>query len=132
MSDCSICLVNFASDDDIIVFSCDPKHYFHKSCGVEWLEVKTECPLCRKDFAEEIKAQFERSRKDIIKDVIRERRQDRREREQRANSPASSNRRLNAEQVTLNDLVHELTESMNELQQRMDRTQVDDPSFAIR
>ena len=50
MPDCSICLINFEPTDEIIVFNCDPKHYFHKNCGHEWLAVKTECPLCRFDF----------------------------------------------------------------------------------
>lgn len=51
MPDCIICLVTFCSDDQIVVFSCDQKHYFHKKCGFEWLEVRTECPLCRFNFA---------------------------------------------------------------------------------
>ena len=55
MADCSICLINFHSDDEILVFSCDSKHYFHSKCGSEWLDIKTECPLCRKDFKDEIK-----------------------------------------------------------------------------
>ena len=55
MADCSICLINFHSDDEILVFSCDSKHYFHSKCGSEWLEIKPECPLCRKNFKNEIK-----------------------------------------------------------------------------
>ena len=52
MPDCTICLVTFCPDDQIVAFSCDEKHYFHTKCGIEWLEVKTECPLCRFDFTE--------------------------------------------------------------------------------
>ena len=52
MPDCTICLVTFVPDDDIIAFECDPKHYFHTKCGQDWLSVKTECPLCRHDFTE--------------------------------------------------------------------------------
>lgn len=54
MPDCTICLINFIPDDEIVVFNCNVKHYFHTKCGVEWLQVKTECPLCRFDFAEDI------------------------------------------------------------------------------
>ena len=38
----------------IVVFDCNPQHYFHKTCGLDWFDLKTECPLCRKDFTEEI------------------------------------------------------------------------------
>ena len=54
MPDCTICLLNFEPEDEIVIFSCEAKHYFHKKCGMEWLEVKTECPLCRTDFANEV------------------------------------------------------------------------------
>ena len=54
MPDCTICLVSFVPSDLLIVFRCDDKHYFHKECGTEWLQVKTECPLCRHDFGAEI------------------------------------------------------------------------------
>ena len=50
MPECSICLVSFVPDDEIILFSCDKKHYFHRKCGAEWLVLKTDCPLCRRDF----------------------------------------------------------------------------------
>ena len=54
MPECTICLSNFHDSDQIIVFSCDEKHYFHVKCGKEWLEIKTECPLCRYDFKKDI------------------------------------------------------------------------------
>ena len=54
MPDCSICLVNFAPEDEIVVFECDTKHYFHAECGLEWLKNKPECPLCRMDFSKNI------------------------------------------------------------------------------
>ena len=71
MPDCPICLITFASDDQIVVFSCDSKHYFHMKCGTEWLEVKTECPLCRTDFSEQI-ADFLAKSDDIRSEVARE------------------------------------------------------------
>ena len=54
MTDCTICLVEFMPSDDIIVLPCDEKHYFHKKCAIDWLQMKTECPLCRKDFSDDI------------------------------------------------------------------------------
>ena len=71
MPDCTICLVNFNPSDQIIVFSCDEKHYFHLKCGMEWLEVKTECPLCRFDFTEQIH-EFISKNDDIISNVARQ------------------------------------------------------------
>ena len=41
-------------------------------CGTEWLSVKTECPLCRFDFANEIHEFMQRQSDDIISDVARE------------------------------------------------------------
>ena len=54
MTDCVICLLGFQNEDDALVLPCDPKHYFHQKCGVDWLQMKTECPLCREDFSEQI------------------------------------------------------------------------------
>ena len=54
MQDCSICLVSFQESDQIVVFQCDLKHYFHAKCGFEWLQVKPQCPLCRTEFKESI------------------------------------------------------------------------------
>ena len=71
MPDCPICLVNFVPDDELLVFSCDVKHYFHKKCGIEWLDVKTECPLCRADFTQNIH-EFIEQNDDIINDVARQ------------------------------------------------------------
>ena len=45
--DCVICLNDFDPEDEIVIYSCDTKHYFHKKCGAEWLDVRPECPLCR-------------------------------------------------------------------------------------
>lgn len=51
---CIVCQYDFKKDDDIVIFECNPKHYFHKLCGLEWLDLKTECPLCRMDFTDDI------------------------------------------------------------------------------
>ena len=54
MTDCVICLLDFQDDAEIIVLPCEVKHYFHKQCGIDWMQRKTECPLCRKDFSDDI------------------------------------------------------------------------------
>ena len=51
---CAVCQEDFQDEEDIVVFSCDPQHYFHKECGLAWLDIKTECPLCKTNFEEEI------------------------------------------------------------------------------
>jgi hypothetical protein len=46
---CSICLDDFADDDEIRVLLC--KHYFHKDCIDRWLtQENVRCPLCRHDI----------------------------------------------------------------------------------
>ena len=71
MPDCIICLNSFDPDDEIVVFPCETKHYFHTKCGQEWLDVKQQCPLCRHDFAEEI-YQFIQKSNDIFNDCARD------------------------------------------------------------
>ena len=98
MPDCPICLVTFVEDDDLIVFACDPKHYFHKTCGSDWLVVKSECPLCRHDFSKKI-GEFIAKDGDIINEVAREAAQSREEATQ--------------------ELVSEITSSIIELHHRI-------------
>ena len=47
---CAICLEQFQEEDQILVFECDPLHYFHVPCGKSWLDKNPTCPLCRKEF----------------------------------------------------------------------------------
>ena len=35
---CSICMVNFTQDDEIIPLPCDRRHYFHAACITQWLQ----------------------------------------------------------------------------------------------
>ena len=64
---CTICQFDFDDSEDIVIFDCDPTHYFHKKCGLEWLDIKTECPLCRKDFENEIMSLVMVNDKKLIK-----------------------------------------------------------------
>jgi hypothetical protein len=48
---CSICLEEFAPDDQVRVLWC--KHYFHTACIDRWLvQENVRCPLCRHDSRE--------------------------------------------------------------------------------
>jgi len=40
---CSICLNNL--NNIVIQLKC--KHYFHKKCIIQWLDINKTCPLCR-------------------------------------------------------------------------------------
>jgi hypothetical protein len=46
--DCGICLCGFKEGDQITVLPCDPRHYFHSFCIMEWLDGNgiRECPIC--------------------------------------------------------------------------------------
>ena len=68
-ANCSICQQEFENDDEIVVFECNPKHYFHAKCGADWLEIKTNCPLCQKDFEEEVMKHALTKNKKLIKEL---------------------------------------------------------------
>ena len=48
---CNICLMDFEVGESI-GWSRNPDciHGFHKECIVDWLTVKNECPICRRDY----------------------------------------------------------------------------------
>ena len=70
MPDCTVCLIKFCPEEQIIVFPCDVKHYFHLECGKGWLEVKPECPLCRHDFTHQINKLEEEKRNDQLSQSV--------------------------------------------------------------
>lgn len=119
MPDCTICLESYVPSDLLIVFTCDEKHYFHKECGYEWLQVKTECPLCRYDFENEINNFIKYRSNDIIQEVARETALEGSTYGQNGRAHDTSIQRMNQEQVNVDELVRELTQSMNELHNRM-------------
>ncbi|KAF0690626.1 Aste57867_17994 [Aphanomyces stellatus] len=43
--DCPICLCEFEADQALLHMGCG--HSFHKSCVMQWLELKMSCPICR-------------------------------------------------------------------------------------
>ncbi len=42
---CAICLIPFHNNDNIADISCS--HLFHGTCLAPWLEIQSQCPLCR-------------------------------------------------------------------------------------
>lgn len=50
---CSICLIDFTEQDEIIPLPCDAKHYFHPACIEGWLKNNNSCPLCKKEITKE-------------------------------------------------------------------------------
>lgn len=45
---CSICLVHFKEDDQILQLRCHNSHIFHKDCISEWVrQSHAQCPLCK-------------------------------------------------------------------------------------
>lgn len=50
IKNCTICLEDFAEEQNIRVLGCD--HCFHDKCGDEWLlKMANTCPICRKVVA---------------------------------------------------------------------------------
>ena len=50
-NNCSICLLKYEDEDDIIVLKCT--HIFHKECVNEWLKNNSnKCPVCREVVSE--------------------------------------------------------------------------------
>jgi hypothetical protein len=45
---------DYKDRDLIITYECDSAHFFHYSCGTEWLKNKASCPLCRASFTQNI------------------------------------------------------------------------------
>ena len=43
---CVICINDFKRNETILKLHCN--HIFHENCIEEWLQIKMECPICRK------------------------------------------------------------------------------------
>ena len=52
--ECPICLEEVNKDNASII-QCENKHLYHDKCIKQWMEHKTECPICKADLEEEIK-----------------------------------------------------------------------------
>ena len=45
---CPICLNDIEQNEEVFIFPCE--HLFHTNCALNWLKIKTECPLCRHEL----------------------------------------------------------------------------------
>lgn len=45
LTSCPICLADYVNDDVVLNLPCG--HFFHESCGSQWLRRKADCPLCK-------------------------------------------------------------------------------------
>lgn len=52
-SDCCAICVSLYEDKDIVVWSDQCQHIFHRDCLVQWLmkDGKSSCPCCRQRFS---------------------------------------------------------------------------------
>jgi hypothetical protein len=48
MIECVICMEEFKDSDQVAELKCDERHYFHQKCLEDWLQRKSECPLCKR------------------------------------------------------------------------------------
>ena len=51
--ECPICLISFSYNKNAIITLHCCNQQFHSSCYIKCLELKKECPLCRKNLNEE-------------------------------------------------------------------------------
>jgi hypothetical protein len=50
--ECLLCLIEFHSDDSIIVLNCHNTHLFHRDCLRLWKMKSNTCPMCRNPMIE--------------------------------------------------------------------------------
>lgn len=46
-TECIICMSEYTNDDEVTPLPCNESHYFHTACLEQWMQTKSECPLCR-------------------------------------------------------------------------------------
>lgn len=63
LSSCSICLRDFELGEEI-GWSHNPDcvHGFHKRCIIEWLIMKNECPICRRQYVLQRNSEAEKTK----------------------------------------------------------------------
>jgi len=53
---CPICFSEFSDADEVVGMPCDERHFFHKTCIDNWLELSQICPICRANIVDLIAA----------------------------------------------------------------------------
>ena len=51
---CCIWMEQFNSSVEVIKLPWDRRHFFHKSCILEWIERSPTCPICKTEISEEM------------------------------------------------------------------------------
>lgn len=46
-STCAICACDFEAGQSLIPLYCDSRHIFHSLCIKRWLNINSNCPICR-------------------------------------------------------------------------------------
>lgn len=49
-SECVICMLEITSEDGVQIVTTPCEHRFHESCLERWMDVKMECPTCRRQL----------------------------------------------------------------------------------
>jgi len=49
--ECVICSENYLAGEPLRMLRCHPTHHFHQRCIDQWIQVKSTCPICRKDIS---------------------------------------------------------------------------------
>ncbi|CXH81214.1 RING zinc finger protein, putative [Plasmodium berghei] len=44
---CSICMMDYMGNDNVMIMPCDKRHFFHSNCLSKWLNKSQVCPICR-------------------------------------------------------------------------------------
>ena len=50
---CPICFDSYKENEKIIRLPCDQRHHFHSECIGEWIQTKTNWPICKQEFNEQ-------------------------------------------------------------------------------
>lgn len=47
ITNCVVCIVDFAEEDVVTPLRCDMRHTFHSDCITHWFQTNNVCPVCR-------------------------------------------------------------------------------------
>ena len=46
-NECTICLLKFKNNDQVVPLPCNVDHLFHIECLLNWANHNYKCPICR-------------------------------------------------------------------------------------
>ena len=69
VTDCSICLNEFADGDKVSPLHCNVKHVYHVKCIAAWLKRSPICPLCKAPISIPEQKQFNKEIKKRLKEL---------------------------------------------------------------